>query len=219
MAIVKKSLGGLPVDEESIVVHSNREMIPLLKEVRSEVNRISGNPVEITDPSYLVTAADRVLVFTTGAQTTTLLAAADMKENWLTFKVLGGTSLVISAQAGEFIDGAASVSLTSDKDSITLYSDGTKYVEMSGLGTASSVTTNQESLTAETISTDVTLDDTLDNLPVSNPSVRFHLNGLLQRQGVGFDYTVSGQAITWLAGTGTAVNMVPADGILVVYES
>ena len=55
--------------------------------------------------------------------------------------------------------------------------------------------------------------------PVSNASVRLYLNGLFQSQGAGFDYTVSGQAITWLAGTGTAVNMIPADVVRVVYES
>jgi len=38
-------------------------------------------------------------------------------------------------------------------------------------------------------------------------------------QGDGYDYTVSGSAITWLADTGTAVDMSVSDILAAVYMS
>ena len=45
------------------------------------------------------------------------------------------------------------------------------------------------------------------------------LNGVTQTQGAGADYSVSGQTITWLASTGTAVDMDTDDDIVVTYAS
>ena len=78
----------------------------------------------------------------------------------------------------------------------------------------------QEFLTAENITgTDTSLTDTLNNIPISDVSVELYLNGLIQEQGAGLDYTISGTTITWLASTGTAINMIADDKLTVVYES
>jgi len=65
--------------------------------------------------------------------------------------------------------------------------------------------------------------DTLDNTPVSALSVKIFLNGVLQEQGTGKDYTVSGTSITWLSsagsGTGTGVVLDTTDVMIAVYES
>jgi hypothetical protein len=49
------------------------------------------------------------------------------------------------------------------------------------------------------------------------------LNGILKRQGIGLDYTVgvgtNGVEITWLANSGTAVDMDTSDILTVVYSS
>jgi len=69
-----------------------------------------------------------------------------------------------------------------------------------------------------TITTD-TVVATLASTPISNASVVVYLNGIQQDQGAGLDYTVSGTSITWLAGTGTAVDLDTSDGLVVTYES
>lgn len=79
---------------------------------------------------------------------------------------------------------------------------------------------NQENVTSEVItSSDTALADTLNNTPINDASVKLFLNGLLQRQGATFDYSITGSTITWLASSGTAVNMKTNDEILVVYRS
>lgn len=78
----------------------------------------------------------------------------------------------------------------------------------------------QETVTTEDITNaDTALADTLDNAPQSNASVRLFLNGVFQKQGVGQDYTISGSTITWLALSGTAVDMETTDDLTAVYDS
>ena len=81
-------------------------------------------------------------------------------------------------------------------------------------------TPQQESVTTEVITgTDTALADTLSATPVSNNAVRLYLNGLLQVQGAGADYTIAGSTITWLASSGTAVDMDTSDELVAVYDS
>ena len=86
--------------------------------------------------------------------------------------------------------------------------------------TPSSATWRQESVTTQNITnTDTALTDTLNNAPVGATSVVLHLNGVMQSQGAGKDYTLAGQTITWLASTGTAVDMVSTDELIATYQS
>jgi hypothetical protein len=58
--------------------------------------------------------------------------------------------------------------------------------------------------------------------PVSAASFNLFLNGALQRQGAGYDYTVTGatlQTITWLTASGTAMNMDASDIVTFEYET
>lgn len=81
-------------------------------------------------------------------------------------------------------------------------------------------TPTQEELASQVITgTDTALTATLSAVPVNNASVRLSLNGVIQSQGAGEDYTVSGQTITWLASTGTAVDMDTNDQIIVAYDA
>lgn len=93
---------------------------------------------------------------------------------------------------------------------------GVKWVDPSSLGVA---TDRQEEVTTQAVTADVALTDTLNFLPVSNASVALFLNGVQQVQGAGEDYTVSGQTITWLAGTGSAVDLEVADCLIAYYRS
>jgi len=72
------------------------------------------------------------------------------------------------------------------------------------------------------ITASVTADSGLPSFagtPITSSNLHVYLNGLLQRQGSGFDYTISGATITWLAGTGTAVDLATNDELLVYYFS
>lgn len=94
----------------------------------------------------------------------------------------------------------------------------------------------QEQITAEDITgTDTVIAaDLLSVAPSSAAAVKVFLNGLLQQQGAGFDYELHDSTSTtgaqvpggdlrrifWLASSGTAVDMVAANDVLiVVYES
>jgi hypothetical protein len=84
-------------------------------------------------------------------------------------------------------------------------------------------TPQQEAVTTETVTaSDTALGDALDNTPlVSAVSLDLWLNGVHQKQGAGFDYTVvaSTGVITWLASTGTAVDMETSDTLDASYLS
>ena len=73
--------------------------------------------------------------------------------------------------------------------------------------------------TEDIIGTDTELADMLTYPPVTSAAVTLFLNGVFQVQGDGYDYTVSGSAITWLADTGTAVDMSVSDILAAVYMS
>lgn len=77
----------------------------------------------------------------------------------------------------------------------------------------------QEAITAEAKTTDGAITDTLDNAPRTGSVVHLFLNGVKQEYGAGKDYTVSGQTITWLAGTGTAVDLAVDDVLVAVYST
>lgn len=79
---------------------------------------------------------------------------------------------------------------------------------------------NVEVITTQTITNaDTAMTDTLNNTPLDVTKVRLYLNKLQQIQGAGNDFTISGITITWLALTGTAVNMKTTDSLIAVYDS
>lgn len=88
------------------------------------------------------------------------------------------------------------------------------------LASAGNSTSNQESITTEVITgTDTAITDTLNNTPTGDVTVILYLNGIQQVQGAGADYTISSQTITWLASSGTAVDMDATDVLIAVYLS
>jgi hypothetical protein len=93
--------------------------------------------------------------------------------------------------------------------------------KLDDIDTAATATTpQQERVTTETITnSDVVLTDTLNNTPYSAASVILFFNGVAQIQGAGEDYTISGTSITWLASSGTAVNMKTTDDLVAYYVS
>jgi hypothetical protein len=76
----------------------------------------------------------------------------------------------------------------------------------------------QEAITTQVITgTDTAVTDTLSGTPINNASVKAWLNGIFQQQGATKDYTISGATITWLASSGTAVDMDTSDVLVVSF--
>jgi hypothetical protein len=97
--------------------------------------------------------------------------------------------------------------------------DKTKLDGITG-GAEPNKTSNQEDVTTENITgTDTVMTDTLNNTPSPAASLKLFLNGVKQQQGAGNDYTVSGASITWLASSGTAVDMDTSDVLVATYLS
>jgi hypothetical protein len=126
--------------------------------------------------------------------------------------------LATDAQHGNRGGGALHADATGATAGFMSAADKTK---LDGIETGATATTaQQESVTTEIITgTDQALADTLNNTPKSPESVSLFLNGVHQRQGAGFDYTIAGSTITWLASSGTAVDMETTDTLIAVYES
>ena len=79
---------------------------------------------------------------------------------------------------------------------------------------------NVEAVTTQAISSsDVALTDTLNATPLDVTKVRLYLNGVQQVYGAGNDFTITGTTITWLASSGSAVNMKTSDTLRAVYTS
>jgi hypothetical protein len=77
----------------------------------------------------------------------------------------------------------------------------------------------QELITTQAITSDTALTDELASAPIANSELQLWLNGILQVQGATKDYTVSGTVITWLASTGTAVDMETTDVLVARYKT
>lgn len=117
----------------------------------------------------------------------------------------GGAQHALAVPSGDagFMSGA-------DKDKLDSISAGAQVNEVH----------RQEALVSQVITgTDTPISDTLDATPISNSSVKLFLNGVLQEQGATKEYTISGTTITWLALTGTAVDLDTSDSLLVEYSS
>jgi len=68
---------------------------------------------------------------------------------------------------------------------------------------------------------DTALTNPAANLPIKTAqSFRLYMNGILQKQGAGNDYTVvlATGVVTWLTTSGTAIEMDATDNITYVYE-
>ena len=99
---------------------------------------------------------------------------------------------------------------------------GDDKTKLNGVDTGAEVndTENQEIVATQVITgSDTAITDQLDNAPISAASVSLFLNGVHQKQGATFDYTISGQILTWLASSGTAVDMDTDDVLIAVYWS
>ena len=90
------------------------------------------------------------------------------------------------------------------------------------LGTAGASIPIQENIATQNITgTDTALTALLTQAPDAVAGVRLFLNGVLQEQGATKDYTLGGtgnRTITWLANTGTAVDMETTDVLTAVYD-
>ena len=85
-------------------------------------------------------------------------------------------------------------------------------------------TPNQEQFAPGVVTGADLLVATLANSPLGNDvnEIAVYLNGVLQNQGGALDYSVGGAGfdeITWLALTGTGIDLVGADQLNIIYRS
>lgn len=83
-------------------------------------------------------------------------------------------------------------------------------------------TPTKDDITTETVSgTDTALADAVSPLPLSLAGFTLYLNGVQQEEGAGRDYSlvIGTGVITWLASTGTAVDLATSDVLNAVYFS
>lgn len=179
----------------------------------------------VIDMTYSVSDSDYLIAYSAIAspRSVYLLSAIGRTGRIIEIKDESGSAIyypiTITPYGSETIDGAATLPINRAYGYAKLYSDGYSW-HVLNLSSAGGATSQQESVTTQTIiDTDTALTDTLNSTPTNNASVILILNGIFQRQGAGFDYTISGSTITWLASTGTAVNMTTSDVLIAIYTS
>ena len=107
----------------------NRELSPLLLELRDTVN-LSAGDVRTVEEDETIALTDGIILGNTvdGALTLTLPPAADMKWNEVTFYNAGTNDLVISAATDETINGLSGLTLVGTYTTATLWSTGTEWL-------------------------------------------------------------------------------------------
>lgn len=191
-----------------------------------------GNGLTSTPGTSLTVTED-----TTGATTGAITGATTISDDIVQVTVsANGVAMDVTRLNGDHLDidfgpsnytPDAGVAQANDADDLAAHLKGID----DALGTAGG-TVYQETLTTQLITgANTALTDTLNNTPASTASVKLYLNGVQQvQQGTGTggqpgtdnttsDYSISGTTITWLAGTGTAVDMDTSDVLQVSYEA
>lgn len=139
--IAKRVLQGLKMVDEAmeglrLAMHQEleelraaveREIIPVIKAIRTEVNKTHGNLVHHQlDADYSVQRTDRhVVCSNTIAIAVTLPPAADVTEQVFTV-YRADAAVALTAQAGETISGASSQAVAL-RESLEVISDGVEY--------------------------------------------------------------------------------------------
>ena len=106
--------------------------------------------------------------------------------------------------------------------SVNGFMSSTDKTKLDGItaGAQPNKTSNQEEIATQAITgTDTALTAELSATPSPAVSVVLYLNGVAQQQGAGNDYTLDGTEITWLASSGTAVDMDTNDTLVATYLS
>ena len=122
MAFVESGIGGDPRLDglEDVRRYLLREVMPVLKALRIEVNRERGNLVEATG-DYSASNKDRHIIYTAaGSGTVTLPDPETVKEQTYTvFRTASAGAVTVAAGVSSYMPSAAS--------SVELVSDGVSY--------------------------------------------------------------------------------------------
>ena len=117
--------------------------------------------------------------------------------------------------AADPITGAEELAANQAGTTVKLTAD-----QLSQFAAASFGLGKKEAIAGVNVSTDFEFPETLAFKPLSTGDVDLFVNGIVQTEGVAKDYTVNiaTKKITWLAGTGTAVDLTTLDEIIVFYR-
>jgi hypothetical protein len=127
-AILKK-LRDRAVEKKGLYEFLNREVVPIVRELTNEVNRVGGDVSTVT-AAYSILSTDRVVICAGGtAYDITLPFADDFENQWLLVKksTAAAVNNRLLAQSGETIDGAANQTLTQNYGFMEIFCDGVSY--------------------------------------------------------------------------------------------
>jgi hypothetical protein len=112
----------------------NREIVPVLKQATSEVNRVGGD-IQTKDAAYEIQTSDRVVLLVDGtALDVTLPLVANFENQPLLVKKKGAAAvnMRLVPQTGETIDGAANLTVAQAYGAVEVFSDGVEWHLISG---------------------------------------------------------------------------------------
>lgn len=106
----------------------SREIVPVLVDVRAEVNKIAGDTTFMQDDAdYSITLNERRVVCSNTIGVTVYLPTAESASGQVFTVYRAGAAVTLSAQTGETIDGALTASIGANSG-IEVFSDGTRYL-------------------------------------------------------------------------------------------
>ncbi|MEE9220050.1 MAG: hypothetical protein V3U34_00735 [candidate division NC10 bacterium] len=135
MSFILQDVRDQPVlDLEELVEAYNREASPVLRQIREEANKAHGNLVTVVNAgTFPALASVREVIVNDGiVLTVELPPAADVFQQRYLVKKAGssGDVVTVAAQAGETIDGAATVALSTTFGWLEVLSDGLQWFKV-----------------------------------------------------------------------------------------
>lgn len=138
MAFIRKAWRERPLSDKvgdvkeflrELVEAWNRELSPLLNELRSEIQRLGGD-YQVVSADYSMQRSDATILAdaTDGIVTLTMVSAADVKHYpVMVTKTDASANTVVLGFGAETCSGANTVTLLYQFVSVTVQSDGTNY--------------------------------------------------------------------------------------------
>jgi hypothetical protein len=128
MPRINQGIAAKPVESGGLLEAVNREILPILREMRRALNIIAGDFVDLTE-DHDAALYERIMYCdaTAGAFTVTLPAAADAKDYQFFIKKVDASVNAVTVASADDIDGAASFDALLQYECFLVHSDGDTY--------------------------------------------------------------------------------------------
>lgn len=131
MPRVSQSISAKAVESGGLLEAVNREILPLLREMRRVLNVVAGDSSSITEDYTAKLYDRRLFVDATDAAVTVTLPSADDSDGYSFFvKKTDVSANAVTVSSADDIDGAGTYSLAAQYDAVLVHShDGTYHIE------------------------------------------------------------------------------------------